>query len=235
MKQILLFLGITSFLLPACISQNLYLLPGTGSDARVFDKLELPKKYTVHHLAYSTPSPSMNLQKYAQHLAVQLDTTQPINLIGVSLGGMLAVEIAKQIEVENIIIIASAKSFEELPWQYRIQRKLKIHKLLSGKFYKHSAKLLQPLFEPDRDYDRSLFKAMISSKDPEFLKQAIRMMIEWESDIPLPELVHIHGTKDNTLPIKHIQADHSIEGGSHMMVYSRSEEINKILALELNN
>jgi hypothetical protein len=46
-------------------------------------------------------------------------------------------------------------------------------------------------------------------------------------------LIHIHGTKDHTIPIKNIKADVVIADGSHMMTLTQaqliSEKINEIL------
>ena len=41
---------------------------------------------------------------------------------------------------------------------------------------------------------------------------------------------HIHGDKDHTIPIKNIEYDYLIEGGSHMMMITRAREINEIIA-----
>jgi hypothetical protein len=48
-------------------------------------------------------------------------------------------------------------------------------------------------------------------------------------------MIHIHGTDDHTLPIKNVKADYIIEGGSHMMVLTRGEEINQLIIKILAN
>ena len=78
---------------------------------------------------------------------------------------------------------------------------------------------------------------MLKDKDLVFLKRTIEMIIKWErkscdSDT---EIIHIHGNKDHTIPIKNVDYNFLIEGGSHMMILTRSNEINKMLLSLLLN
>lgn len=50
---------------------------------------------------------------YAKRLSLQITDEQPI-LIGLSFGGMMAMELAKIIKVQKIVLLASAKSANEL-------------------------------------------------------------------------------------------------------------------------
>ncbi|EMS87993.1 hypothetical protein LEP1GSC074_1850 [Leptospira noguchii str. Hook] len=62
----------------------------------------------------------MNLSKYSKRLLSQIDTKNEIILIGVSFGGIVALEISKHISVKQIIIISSIKSVSEKPILYRL-------------------------------------------------------------------------------------------------------------------
>ncbi|EMO28852.1 hypothetical protein LEP1GSC170_2989 [Leptospira interrogans serovar Bataviae str. HAI135] len=62
----------------------------------------------------------MNLSKYSKRLLSQIDTKNEIILIGVSFGGIVALEISKHISVKQIIIISSIKSDSEKPILYRL-------------------------------------------------------------------------------------------------------------------
>ena len=50
----------------------------------------------------------------------------------------------------------------------------------------------------------------------------------------LKRIIHIHGNKDHTIPIKNIQYDYIVEEGSHMMMITRATEINQIIDRILN-
>ena len=60
---------------------------------------------------------------YSRTLAQQIDTSRRFSIIGVSLGGMLAVEMSKYLQPEEVILIASAKTRDELPTKYRFFQK----------------------------------------------------------------------------------------------------------------
>ena len=80
-----------------------------------------------------------------------------------------------------------------------------------------------------------LFKSMLQNTDADFIKMGIRFVLEWQRmEYHRENLVHIHGTKDILLPIRYIShCDYTINGGTHDMVMSRPEEINKILVKEI--
>ena len=60
------------------------------------------------------------------------------------------------------------------------------------------------------------------------------MIINWERTTFPDKIVHIHGDKDHTIPIKNVQYDYLMEEGSHMMMLTRAGEINQIIDHILN-
>jgi len=212
-----------------------YLIPGQGADARQFQRLELDPDYEIRHIEYFTPEKGWEMKDFAQALSQQIDTTTNYVIIGVSLGGMLATEMGEFLSPEKIILISSAKSRNELPGRYTFQKTIPINKLVPRGMIKWGAKQLQPLVEPDSKEDRQVFLDMLNDKDPLFLKRTIAMIIRWERDEYRNDIVHIHGDNDHTLPSKNVAYNYLIENGSHMMVYTRAEEIsalvNKILSV----
>jgi hypothetical protein len=59
------------------------------------------------------------------------------------------------------------------------------------------------------------------------------MIVGWERISNSKPIVHIHGTKDHTLPFKNVKPTHTVVGGSHMMTLTRAKEINVLLDKEL--
>lgn len=54
-------------------------------------------------------------------------------------------------------------------------------------------------------------------------------MFSWKNEWRPPRLIHIHGTDDKILPYnKNMQAI-KVEGGEHLMVYSKAKEISRLL------
>ena len=97
---------------------NVYCLSGLGADKRVFTKLEL-KGYRQIHLDWLVPNNQESLTNYVKRLAVEIKDNNPI-VIGLSFGGIVAIEIAKQITVKKVILISSAKQSHEIPWYFKL-------------------------------------------------------------------------------------------------------------------
>ena len=213
-----------------------YLIPGQGADARLYKNLDIDSTFEVRNIEYSIPEKDWKIQDYARELAKQIDTSRQFSIIGVSLGGMVATEMNEFLNAEQVILISSAKSRKEFPFRYRFQKTIPLHKIIPGFLIKFGAKILQPIFEPDRKKDKATFKAMLSDKDPKFMNRTVEMIVEWERKNYSDNLIHIHGDYDNTLPLRNITPDIIVKEGSHMMVLTKgaliSELVNGILLEE---
>jgi len=207
----------------------IYLIPGQGSDYRLFKNLQIDGTFEVKNITYCVPDENMTLPEFARELSMQVDTLRPYILIGVSLGGMIATEMGEFMNPEKIILISSAKCRKELPGRYKFQRSIPIYKIVPGKTAKNGAKLLQPIVEPDRNNEKETCISMLNDKEPDFLKRTIKMILEWERKDYRNDIIHIHGDKDHTIPIRNVKYDYLIKGGSHMMVLTRSAEISKLI------
>lgn len=213
--------------------RHVYLIPGQGADGRLFSRLHLENCDTTI-IKYPVPFRHETLPEYAKRLASQVDTTQPFYLIGVSLGGMCAVEMAKFLHPVKVILISSAETEDEIPVRYRFQRVLPLNRLVGGRLCKWMAPPARFLFEPESRKDKDIFNAMIHDKDPRFMKRSINMIIHWKNKEIPPGIVHIHGDHDHTLPCRRIKNCIHLKDGSHMMIYTHSEVLNKLLNEQLN-
>lgn len=213
---------------------KVYLIPGHGSDYRVFSKFETGEYLDTTHVFLLMPEKNESIHSYSKRMAGQIDTTKPFAIVGLSLGGMVAAEMSTFLCPETVIIISSADSENEIPLKFRWMQTIPVYKILSGWFYKGMSSTAQKLFEPDRKKESDIFDSMLKDKDPEFIKRAINLVVNFKSDSTRNcPLIHIHGDNDHTIPIKNITADHVIEGGSHMMLLTESEKISLIIRTEL--
>ena len=207
----------------------IYLIPGQGADSRQFEKLILNQNYEIRNIEYFTPEKHWEMKEYARELSRQIDTTREYILIGVSLGGMLATEMSDFLFPKKTILISSAKCRSELPGRYRFQKAIPLNKLFPAGTIKWGAKILQPIVEPDCKTDKAFFKDMLNKKDPLFLKRTVAMIIKWERKEYSRDILHIHGDNDHTIPSKNVNCNYLIHEGSHMMVYTRADEISTLL------
>ncbi len=208
---------------------SIYLISGQGADERLFRDFSFSNEYEVKCLDFVLPHPNSSMQDYARQLTEQITPTNDIILIGVSIGGMLASEISELIECKRVIVISSAKTRLELPRKYRIFKNFQLQKLIPPSFLKRSAKIAQPILEPDSNKEKELFDEMLDGKDPLFLKRTIDMIVKWDRLTPIDNIIHIHGDADNTIPLKHVKADYIIKGGSHMMALTKGREVSDLI------
>lgn len=96
---------------------KIYFLSGLGADESVFKALHLPGVERVY-LNWIEPLPKESMEAYAQRMANRIAEPNPI-IIGLSFGGMMAMEIAKLITVKQLILVSSAKTAKELPPYFR--------------------------------------------------------------------------------------------------------------------
>lgn len=231
---LLFFLLIT----PHGLSQKtkVYLFHGQGSDERIYAKLELNKKlYDTVFIQYPEMDKKITLKDYAKLITPQIDTTQAYSFIGVSFGGMVVSELTSLLKPKKSIIISSAQNKNEIPGRYKFMKVIPIHKVIPAFMYKGGARIAQPIFEPDRKNEKEIFKAMLIDKKAYFFKGVTKMMISWDRFDYNDNIIHIHGTNDHTLPYKKCNVNYEVKGGSHMMLLTRSVEINELINYILIN
>lgn len=217
------------------MSKNIYVFSGLGADERVFHKLDLPG-HTVRFIKWKIPQKHESIENYASRLLDQITTTRPI-LIGLSFGGLISIEIAKQIEVEQVILIASAKTKLEIPYYYRWAGKMRLHHHLPLHLLKKPNTFSNFIFRDSSPADRVLLHLIFADTNPIFLKWAIDKVVRWSNQIQPPNIKHIHGTADRIFPIRYISCDLKIKDGGHLLTLKNSEELSEILRpiLRLNN
>jgi pimeloyl-ACP methyl ester carboxylesterase len=170
------------------------------------------------------------MEDYAARISEQIDAEKPI-LLGVSFGGMLAIEIAKLIDCQQVIIISSAKTRNDIPLIYRIFGQLKMHKLIPIQLLKQPNFITYWCFGMYLNDEKKLLKSILKETDTTFLKWAINAIINWKNETTLTtDLIQIHGDLDRILPIKNkAKIDLIIPKGGHLMVYNKADLINDFL------
>jgi pimeloyl-ACP methyl ester carboxylesterase len=213
-----------------------YFISGIGADYRLFTHVRLPKGYEAAYIHWIPPQPAENtttqpaetLPAYARRLAAQIDTTQPFVLIGLSLGGIMAVEIAKTFSPVCTIIISSVPQSTQMPPYFSLAHRLHLTKAASPFLMKFLASAKHRLTMKSRD-NWKIMREVIWSGDDQFITWAIDAVLQWEnSTVPQP-LYHIHGTRDEVFPIGRTRPTHIIPKGGHMMVMNQPGSINDLL------
>lgn len=207
-----------------------YCFPGQGSDRHIFDSLVLDSGYEVKVIEYGAPEKGLSMEAFARKLSDRINTTHDFILLGVSLGGMICVELTEILNPKKTIIISSAKNRNELPFRYKFQRVVPLYELFGGRSLLAGAKMLQPVVEPDRNKNKETFKGMLSAKDPVYMKRTIALIVTWKRTSNTKKVYHIHGTRDHTIPLRNLShPDYVIPHGSHMMTLTRPRVISTLV------
>ncbi len=203
--------------------RTIYCLSGLGADERAFERLNL-SGFELHHIKWQTPVPNESIETYAARISQDISEPEPI-LLGLSFGGVMAVEIAKIMPARQIILVSSAKTRNEVPFYYHMAATLKFNKIIPTAWLQQSNFISQWFFGLKTKADRTLLKNMLEDTDPKFLRWAVDKIINWNNTVMPANTYHIHGTADRLLPFRFVKCDHHIPGGSHFMLLDRHEAI----------
>ncbi|MFN8260327.1 MAG: alpha/beta hydrolase [Chitinophagales bacterium] len=211
--------------------KNVYFFSGLGADERVFQYVDLSFCHPVF-IKWNLPFQDESIESYALRLSEQIRDPHPI-LAGVSFGGMMAIEIAKLIQTEKVILISSAKTRFELPPNFRGAGKINAHKIIPTTLLQKATAINHLLFSVTSEVEKALLDKIISDTHPEFLLWAIDKIVHWENEFIPEHFLHIHGAKDRILPCSYIQADYVIPEAGHFMIVQQAAAISKIMAHHL--
>ncbi|MBL4657296.1 MAG: alpha/beta hydrolase, partial [Flavobacteriales bacterium] len=109
----------------------------------------------------------------------------------------------------------------------KIADKLKLYYLLSGHVFKWAAIWRRLFLGKLEKEDEILFDSMLRGADPFFMKWGLHRVITWDNEAEFDNVTHIHGDRDSVFPFGNIKNVIRIPGGSHLMIISRGEEVNK--------
>ena len=201
------------------------MVSGLGADKRAFDYLDL-EGFRLIHIDWIKPLEDERLESYSKRLSQQINISPP-TMIGVSFGGIIAIEIAKHIEINKLILISSVKSRADIPFRYRLAGNLWLNKLIPAQLYRKANFLVYWLFGIRKREEKDLLKKMMEEADNDFVDWATNEIVTWENEIQIPNVVTIHGTADRIFPFR--KADYKIDKAGHFMIVSNAGEVSRIL------
>jgi hypothetical protein len=214
---------------------TVYFISGQAADETLFENLTLPSHLIIRHVHWIEPLKQETLSDYCKRLSRQIDTGNDFILIGVSLGGIVSVELTKILHPKQTIILSSIATKHELPPLMRLIRLFRIYKIVPASFYKWHSPILDWFFGAENNRERSLLQFYSRSTTKNYMRWAVNEILNWKNERRPTNLFHIHGTKDRIFPYKKTHADVLIKDGTHLMVHNRAKEISKILAKKINS
>ncbi len=208
---------------------NIYYISGLGADQRAFSKLDFVKKHNATYLPWLAPlQKKESIESYAKRMATNITGEAPI-IVGLSFGGMMAIEIAKTISAKKVILISSCKTKSELPPQIKMAGSLGLDSLMPTALVKKSKPLVYNFLGTKTDKEKEIASDFIDSLNEDYLSWSMRTISRWKNTEVPCSTCHIHGNKDMLLQSSFVEADHIIEGGNHFMIFNKADEINPII------
>ncbi|MBW8887680.1 MAG: alpha/beta fold hydrolase [Fibrobacteres bacterium] len=205
------------------------LITGFALDKRAFIRLDLPPEFETFDLIPARRGES--LRDYALRMAAEIGLRPGDIIGGVSLGGMLALEMARAIDVRGALIIASATHPRHIRkrflWLWPIAP-LMPDFIISRIFRLIPAVLaLQKMLEPP---DQALLADIMGHFPPALLRAMPPKIARWPGCRPPARFRHLHSTGDWLIrPAGDPQYLTLLKGGNHLITISHPREVREWL------
>jgi len=210
---------------------KIFAISGLGADERVFDYLTLD--HEIVPIRWIAPRKKETIIAYSERLIQEykiLDENE-YAILGVSFGGLIAIEISKMANPKWTILISSVETRSELSSIIKLLGKSKLLNLIPKEILKPPPFIAQFMFGTNQ---RILLKAILKDSDLTFTKWALKELTNWKNETKLPNLIKIGGSKDRLLPPRGNNTI-LIAHGAHFMIVDKAEEISNILNEKLKN
>lgn len=208
-------------------SKIIYCISGLGADEKAFSKLKI-NDYELKVIPWLLPQQDETLQEYAGRMRKNIKNDNPI-LMGLSFGGMVSIEIARQIPVQKIILISSIKTKDELPSWMKIIAKTRLNKIYPMRPHKITAPLQNFMLGLLSKEEKEMVAESRKKADINYTNWAVNQAINWKNDSIPTKIFHIHGDHDKMFPINKIKADELIINGGHFMIMNMADRVSSAI------
>lgn len=206
---------------------NLYFISGLGADSRAFSLINSFNGYQNIFLEW-IPQKDEDIKSYANRLIKNISFSDKDVIIGLSFGGLIAQEIAKQTPVKHIILLSSFRDIKDLKWFNQVLLNIRAYKLIPNKKIKFLDKFALKFFSIKSNEGKEGLLDMMNKTDPKFTKWALNEIQKSEfNKTDKPNLYNVIGTKDKLVKTwRQNKNNFFVQDGGHLMVYENAEEIN---------
>ena len=197
------------------------LLPGMGADSRMYPKTHYHRLSWVNFLDWPVYQGEKTIDALALRVIDEYDITAKTIVGGASLGGMVAVEIAKRLDIDRVILIGSTAQPKNInPALMRLSA------------FAHLAQVshLKWIAEKINRSGKSLFLSMFEAADGEFMKAMIQAICKWRGiDGYRCRVCHIHGARDKVI-LPPFRGATIIPTAGHLLPITHGDVVAKFIA-----
>ncbi len=207
--------------------KTVYLFSGIGADSSIFMNLKLPGYHKVY-INWIPALPKESITQYAGRIKSQITVENPY-IIGLSFGGIVAVEVSKQISVKKMVLISSVETKDELNKIQFFFMKLGLYRLIPGVLIRRTNFLTYRYFGARSPNDKKELTKLLQDTNVLFFRWALRGIAYWNNKETPERTIQIHGTADRVIASRFVHPDYRIKGGGHLMVFNQADTISKII------
>jgi pimeloyl-ACP methyl ester carboxylesterase len=187
------------------------ILPGMGATAAMYNGLKHRLGFQVNFLNWPEYHGEETYADVARRIIKEHDIGTEDVVGGSSLGGMVALEIARLSDVKAIVLLGSAVNRKE------VQTLLA---MLSPLATAAPITIIQALVGKHQN----LVSTMFADSDPEFIRAMCSYLPSWPGyDGPLEKLFRLHGKKDHVIPCPAMGCE-VVETAGHLLAITHPAE-----------
>jgi pimeloyl-ACP methyl ester carboxylesterase len=201
-----------------------------GADHRLFG----PQRAAFADVSvppWPLPARGELLEDYASRMASTLQRQPTPYFVGVSFGGMVALEVARHMPAKGVFVISSCLSGDAIRPVLRTLgacvsglpfNPFRFRRMLGGT-------LLRLCGDLGRAH-RELLLRMLVDSDPRFLRWACASAARWSFSGQLPApVVRIHGSRDRIIPIDRVRPNRVVPGAGHFLNLTHADALNSLM------
>ncbi len=208
--------------------QKIFAISGLGADKRIFKYLNL--NADISAIDWIKTKKNEKLQTYAKRLIDEYKIHSNSCILGVSFGGLIAIEMSKLLNPKLTILISSIEKKDLYKINFFIKKILKLTPL----FFFKPPKLIANYFFGAKN--KKLLFEILKDTNLDFAKWAINEFLNWKNMENINNCLKIHGNKDRIIALKkNKRKTFIINGGGHFMIVDKAKEISKIINDRLKN
>jgi hypothetical protein len=150
--------------------------------------------------------------------------------MGLSFGGIMAVEIGKLIPSARLWLISTVKVRSELPFYMRFGKYLPLHKPFLYLNPHHWMGAIENYnLSVENEEERRMVADYRKSVSNRYLRWALNEIVNWENNVPPFNAFQIHGGSDRIFPARRVHADVVVPGAGHFLVHNRAPVVSRLL------
>jgi pimeloyl-ACP methyl ester carboxylesterase len=189
-----------------------FLLPGMGATSAMYDALRPEIEFEVNFLDWPAYRGEPTYRDVAKSVIGEYDISDGDIVGGASLGGMVALEIAKLIKPKAIVLLGSAINRREVQSMLSVLAPLAAAAPIS-------------LMQCIAGKQHSLVAKMFSQSDPEFIRNMCLYLPSWPGySEPDEVLFRLHGRKDRIIPCPAAGVT-VVEDAGHLLAITHSQKV----------